>query len=458
MGMIGRAVTRATVWAAGTFYRVERSGPQLPQGPLLIVGNHPNMLMDPLLVLGAARRRVRTLAKAPLFELPIFGPVLRSLDTLPVYRVQDDPEQLHRNREVFDEAVAALRRGAALMLFPEGKCHFGPALAPLKTGTARMALSAEEESGWRLGVKVVPIGLTYQHRQRFRSRVVVGVSVPLTVSEWREAYEADRPTAVRSLTRAITQGLERYTLNLAAHSDRELVETAEVVQARVRGLAGWRERVGLRARLPRLQRFAEQFAWLRAADPGRFERTALSLRRHRRRLEWLGSGEVDVPRRHETRRVVRDVVRRCALLALVLPLAALGAAAWCLPYLFSGLAARLLRPPDETVATVKLLAGEASFPVTYIGWMVLAGWLGGALAAVLAALLFPVLGFAALGWAERCVEVWGDMKLLFRIYRRPKLRDRALAQREALAAELDAIEADWQASGARRTTARETAS
>jgi hypothetical protein len=110
------------------------------------------------------------------------------------------------------------------------------------------------------------------------------------------------------------------------------------------------------------------------------------------------------------------------------------------------------------VATVKLLAGEASFPVTYIGWMVLAGWLGGALAAVLAALLFPVLGFAALGWAERCVEVWGDMKLLFRIYRRPKLRDRALAQREALAAELDAIEADWQASGAGRTTARETAS
>jgi 1-acyl-sn-glycerol-3-phosphate acyltransferase len=456
--MIGRAVTRASVWAAGVFYRVERIGAELPAGPLLILGNHPNMLMDPLLVLGAARRRARALAKAPLFAMPIFGPVLRSMDTLPVYRVQDDPEQLHRNREVFDEAVAALRRGAALMLFPEGRCHSGPALAPLKTGTARMALSAEEESGWRLGVKVVPIGLTYQRRQRFRSRVVVGVGVPVVVSEWREPYEADRPAAVRSLTGAITLGLERHTLNLAAESDRELVETAEVLQTRVRGLAGWRDREALQARLPRLQRFAEQFAWLRAADPQRFERTARSLCRYRRRLEQLGGSEADVPPRHETGRVVRDVLRRGALLVLVLPVAALGAAAWCLPYLFSGLAPQLLKPPSETVATVKLLAGLVSFPVTYVGWIALAAWLGGPLPAILAALVLPLLGLAALSWAYRRVEVWEDMKLLFQIFRRPKLRDRAAVHRQALAAELDAIEAEWQAKGAGRTAAQGAAS
>lgn len=458
MGMIGRAVTRVTVWAAGTFYRVERSGPELPEGPLLIVGNHPNMLMDPLLVLGSAARRVRALAKAPLFTMPIFGPVLRSLDTLPVYRVQDDPEQLHRNREVFDEAVAALRRGAALMLFPEGKCNPGPALAPLRMGTARMALTAEEGSGWELGVKVVPVGLTYQRRERFRSRVVVGVGVPVVVGGWQEAYEADRPTAVRSLTRAITQGLERQTLNLAAESDRELVETAEVVQARVRGLAGWRDRVALHARLPRLQRLAEQFAWLRATDPQRFERTARSLRRYRWRLERLGGGEADVPPRHEAGRVVRDVLGRGALLVLVLPPAALGAAAWCLPYLLSGLAPRLLKPPSETVATVKFLAGEVSYPITYVGWIALAAWLEGPLAAILAALLLPLLGFAALGWGQRRVEVWEDMKLLFQIFRRPKLRDRAVVHRQALAAELDAIEAEWQANGAGRTATQEAAS
>ena len=185
---------------------------------------------------------------------------------------------------------------------------------------------------------------------------------------------------------------------------------------------------------------------------------ARSLRRYRRRLERLGGGEVDVPPRHETGRVVRDVLQRGALLVLALPLAALGAAAWCLPYLFSGLAARLLRPPSETVATVKFLAGEVSYPVTYVGWIVLAAWLGGALAAILAALALPLLGFAALGWGERRVEVWEDMKLLFQILRRPKLRDRALAQREALAVALDAIEADWQAKGAGRTAAREAAS
>ncbi len=336
---LGRAVTWAAAWAAGVYYRVERAGPEVPDGPAVIVANHPNMLMDPLLALKAAGRRVRVLAKAPLFEIPVFGHVLKSLDSLPLYRVQDDPEQVQRNRLAFEAAVAELRAGGTLLTFPEGKSYTAPALAPLKTGAARMALAAEEESDWRLGVRLVPLGLTYHRKHRFRSRVVAATGEPIVVAEWRATYKADRVAAVRSLTAAVARGLERRTLNLADESDRELVETAELLYARAKGAARPRERRPLRARLPELQRFAELFAWLRVGDPDRHERLARALRDYARSLARLGGGEADVPARYEVGPVVRYVLRQAPVLGLGLPLAALGAIAWYVPSCPGSLAA-----------------------------------------------------------------------------------------------------------------------
>jgi 1-acyl-sn-glycerol-3-phosphate acyltransferase len=398
-----RAFLRATVWASGVFYRVERVGPDLPAGPIFIVANHPNNLMDPLLALWASRRRVRALAKAPLFEIPVFGSILRSLGTLPLYRVQDDPDQLHRNKLAFQETVDSLAAGDALLTFPEGKSHSEPALAPLKSGVARMTLAAEEEKDWRLGVKVVPIGLAYHRRHRFRSRVVVGIGDPIAVSDWSEAYKTDRATAIRSLKRAISKGLEERTLNLSAEGDRQLVETADLLYARARDEVGWRERQPLQERLPRLQRLAKVFAWLKVSDPERWERLARRLRGHQR------------------------------------------FAAWYLPYFASGLFCRLMKPTEEMAATVKLLTGVVIFPVAYVGWIAAAAGLGGWPAAIAFALVLPPLGFVALRWLDRREEVWEDVRLFFQVIRRPRLRDRLSERRQVLADELDALKAAWRA-------------
>lgn len=452
MGVIGRAVVRAAVWASGVYYRFERAGPGLPEGPVLIVTNHPNMLLDPLLALKAAGRRVRVLAKAPLFEIPFFGHVLRSVDSLPLYRVQDDPELLGRNKLAFQEATETLRAAGTLLTFPEGGSRTAPGLAPLKTGAARMTLAAEESADWRLGVRIVPLGLTYHRKHRFRSRVVAGTGEPIVVAEWRRAYETDRPAAVRSLTAAIAASLERQMLVLADESDRRLVETADVLYARARGLARPREREPLGARLPRLQRFAGLFAWLRVADPERYERLAGALDGYRRRLERLGSGEADVPDRYELGSVARYVLRQGFALGLGLPLAALGTIAWYLPFFVTGVVGRLLKPAIETVATVKLLAGIVAYPAAYLGWIAVAAWAAGPLAAVLTALVLPPLGFVALAWRHRRAEVWEDVKLFFQVVRRPWLRERLADQRSKLADMLDRLEAEWSEALAERET------
>jgi 1-acyl-sn-glycerol-3-phosphate acyltransferase len=155
--VIARIVTRLVGWAASIFLRIERAGPAVPPGPALVVANHPNSLLDPLVLFHTAGRTTRPLAKAPLFEQLVLGTVLRGLGGLPVYRRQDDPALMHRNDETFARAVAALHAGDAVQMYPEGKSHSDPELAPLRTGAARIALRAEAERGWTLGLQVVVI-------------------------------------------------------------------------------------------------------------------------------------------------------------------------------------------------------------------------------------------------------------------------------------------------------------
>lgn len=77
-------------------------GERVPRdGPVLLVANHPNSLLDPMLVAAAARRPVRFLAKAPLFTDKRVGWLMRAVGAIPVYRRSDDPAQMERNEEMF---------------------------------------------------------------------------------------------------------------------------------------------------------------------------------------------------------------------------------------------------------------------------------------------------------------------------------------------------------------------
>src|SRR6185437_13891735 len=124
--------------------------------PLLLVVNHPNALVDALLVGWVVPRRVLITAKSTLFKNPLANLLLRSLGVLPLQRASDLPAaggrvDPLRNRDTFRAVLAALGRGGAVLIFPEGKSHDEPALAPLKTGAARIAMQARDEGAAQRG-------------------------------------------------------------------------------------------------------------------------------------------------------------------------------------------------------------------------------------------------------------------------------------------------------------------
>ena len=140
------------------------------QGPVLLVANHSSVL-DPPLIGGVTRRPVSFLAKAELFDIPLFGRLIRRLNARPVRRDGGDPGALR-------VALKLLQQNRVLLLFPEGTRGEEGKLRPPKRGAGMLAVMS--------GAPVVPVyvrgsGRAWPRGRRWprRARVTVTFGPPL---------------------------------------------------------------------------------------------------------------------------------------------------------------------------------------------------------------------------------------------------------------------------------------
>ena len=334
------------------FYRLRVSG-ERPDGPVLLIANHPNALLDPLLVVVAAGRPVRFLAKAPLFDQAGIGWLVRAVGSIPVYRPSDFPGEERNNEDMFEAAFRALDGGAAIGLFPEGTSHSDPGLKPLKTGAARIALGCARATGCR--PLIVPVGLVLRSKQTFRSEALAVLGTPVRWDDLSGGTETAQASAaasqdqqdVRELTRRIDGALRRVTVNLEAWEDRPMVETAEAIY-RVELLAGGTGGDELEPEQARLERLAVATKILRERrqnvpleDPD----LAGDLDHYARELQTLGLTPSDVAVSQTLARSLRWLARRLYLVGLPSILAAVvGYVLFWVPYRLTGMLSERLSP------------------------------------------------------------------------------------------------------------------
>ncbi len=217
---LARAIAWLVVRAYYGSFRVEGKERIPAEGPVLLVPNHPNSLVDAAAVLLAVPRPVRFAAKGPLFRQPLIGTLLRNLGAVPIERPQDAGSSVRKNLAALDGFVDVIMTGEVGVIFPEGLSHPDPELKPIKSGPARIAVATIGREGGP-PLKVVPLGLSYAPAQAFRGDSAVRVGEPFHVDDLHDVH---RRQAIRTTQERIADALRPLVYHL------ERVELAPLVE------------------------------------------------------------------------------------------------------------------------------------------------------------------------------------------------------------------------------------
>ena len=422
-----RWLARAACWL---FYRVDRAGAEPPEGPVLLLANHANALLDPAIIWATAGRDVRFLAKSTLFQGPL-RPVLAGAGAIPVYRRTDEGVDPSRNREMFRAVDAALAGGDAVCVFPEGLSHSQGRLVPLRTGAARMVLAAEAGG---TPVTLVAVGLNFDRKTSFRSRVTVAYGAPFSAADLARSAQPDDSAVVRALTDRIAGHMRRLLIEADPGADARLVDRVDRLYAAARGRPRRPDE-----RIARRQAIAEGIARLRAEDPARYEEILVRVRRYDERLRRFGLRDRHLDLEVSRADAIRFAVREGVLALVLAPLAAAGLLLFFVPYQLTGIAARAATNEPDVAATAKLIAGAIIYAVWVAAGVAILWIATGPAVAVAAALLLLPFAVAALFAIERETAVLDAIRA-WRLVRRADTGTLALRrQRSELADLLDHV-------------------
>lgn len=198
-----------------TFYQISVDDRcDIPEGePIIYAPNHQNALIDPLLILFTRKRQPVFLARGDIFNNKIIAEILYSIKMLPVFRIRDGFDQLHKNQAIFDKTMSVIASGNGLGVFPEANHAGYRRLRALKKGISRMAFQTEIAYE-NIDVKIVPVGIEYEHYYWFRSKVHITYGKSISVKDYLDEYNKDVPKGLNSLNKAISEGIKPLMVDI----------------------------------------------------------------------------------------------------------------------------------------------------------------------------------------------------------------------------------------------------
>jgi 1-acyl-sn-glycerol-3-phosphate acyltransferase len=430
-GLLQRAWRGFCVAMVRIFYRRREAHglERIPDhGAVLLCANHPNALVDPIIIQAFCDRIIRPLARSGLFESWLARPFLSVIQAVPVYRREDTDSDASRNVDSFARCYELFKLGEILLIFPEGQSHSDSHLRDIKTGAARLARGSIETTG--VTPTVLPVGLTFGDKGRFRSSILLEVGEPIDLSA---PPTEDPETTVRRLTASIESGLRAVTVN--AESPEALVLSRRL--ERFFALRRGRYRLGsLKQRFRALKKLIRSQRILRQKDPERVASLSRRLERFERLCSYFGVHDYQLTVRYTPLVVGRFLFRSLLMLFVVLPFALWGAINSAVPLLLVFRLMPRIAKGSQQYDTTRMALALAVFIVAWTLQTAAVFWFFGGLSALFYLVSLPFATAAAILMYREKDRIIENVKGFFLFMRKRRLRDYLLNRRKELEQEL----------------------
>ncbi len=322
-------------------------------GPLILISNHPNTLIDPLFVASSFYGRLSFLANASLFKNPLLGHILRLFYCIRIERKQDNDGQVVNNEEAFEQANRHLREGGAIYIAPEGTSIKGKKLLPFKTGTARIAKSAFMGLAKGQDLHILPVGITYRNPSFFGTEVAIMVGEPISIRKNWNIISQNGFEGIRKFTQILEDTIKNLIIHCDSEKEEDLLDRLIEIESNSKKLkvGRWYEKA---------KNWSDELKMLREKSPEQFEDLHKKVNDYFTKCKNLGVSDYGVAKKHKRGLMVSSI-----LLALGFPLFLLGLITHLIPIGLLVWISRHYNKYVEYEATIQLVGGILFLPFFY---------------------------------------------------------------------------------------------
>jgi 1-acyl-sn-glycerol-3-phosphate acyltransferase len=240
--------------------RVEGGG-RIPKGvPLIIAPNHPNTMVDPVLMANIMPVWIHFLANYGLFKHPV-GKFMMSkvFFSIPVKRPKDvEPGEMVNNLTTIKQCAQVLTSGGSVFMGPEATSYTYRRVRPLKDGIARIGLSAAKRGKFKSGLVILPVGTNYSSPTHFRSEIICHIGQPIPLDGFRQMYKKDKSLASDTIMRQLREQLETLSVHTRDEEEARFLHWCETLAGTDGHFQDFSDRLAFAQKtLPRIRQLQE---------------------------------------------------------------------------------------------------------------------------------------------------------------------------------------------------------
>lgn len=332
-------------------------------GPMILIANHPNTLMDAWIIGHICKQPLYFMAKGTFFSSPLKRTILRSLNMIPINRKADGNIKGVSNEDSFEACYRLLEEGKTLLIFPEGNSFPERQLRQLKSGTARIALETEKRNQGKLNLKIVPLGLFYSQAEKFRSSVMITVEAGLHVTDYLPSFIENSSAATKKLTQKFRVHLERVLVTTDNSEQEMMIESIFQILRKKENINDVEKGA---AYLQLLKDRMEEIQLLKPYLVDEIQKLIQSIQWQKNKLEI----QTDfINRRFRSRLYLMQIFLSILFLLIGLPLFIYGLIHNIIPFKLTDFLVQRLTKYVEYYAALGVLLGLLLYPLTYTAFI-----------------------------------------------------------------------------------------